>query len=199
LFFVRGISKRVAALAVAGATAAGLVVAGAGAASADVSGGTVTLTLNESFIAQLAKDGVVVVPQNAASVTVDSADGTVSIAFTATGGLGDLTYDGGTVNLSGSLLAFSLRGRCVTLSSLEFDLGNASFDGATSSGADTPLLDVAGTEVAGIVLPNETLTASQLTIDAAGAALLDGALHTSAFTAGANVGSFSAAWTVTPA
>lgn len=196
---MRGISKRMAALAVAGATAGGLIVAGAGAASADVTGGTVTLTVNESFIAQLAEAGVVVIPENTASITLDNTNNTVSIAYTATGGIGDLTYDGGTVNLSGALLAFSFRGHSETLNSLEFDVGNASFDGATSSGAETPLLDLAGTESAGIDIPSETLTATQLTIDAAGAALLNGALHTNAFSAGENVGSFSASWTVTEA
>lgn len=186
-------SRRIFALSLAGATTAALVVVGAGAANADVSGGTVTLTVNDSYLAQLAEAGVVLVPESAAAVT--AAGGTVSVAFTATGGLGDLANFAGAVNLSGSVLALSLRGKVVTLADLNLNLNSGSIDGVTASGTDTPLFDLAGTQDATINGSDEQYQASELTIDPAGADLLDSALGTHVFTAGQVIGSFSGDWT----
>jgi hypothetical protein len=192
---VFGHSKRVLALAMAGVGTAALVVVSGGAANADVSGGTVTLTVNDSFLVQLAKSAVLVVPEGTASTTTGTDPASVVITFTATGGLGDLANSAGSINLAGSLISVSLDGKSVTLGALNLNLGGSTFDGATATGQDTPLLDLAGTEDGTITGSDETYEASDLTIDPAGAALLNAALGTKAFKAGQDIGSISAAWT----
>jgi hypothetical protein len=192
---MRAFLKRAAALPAAALGAVALVGMGAGAAHATVASGSVTLTINGSFIASLAKAGVVVVPQNEASVTFTPSTDTVAITYTATGGTASLVSFSGVVDYSGSILGFSCRGKSVDLSSLMFDLTNGVFDGKTGAGAETPLVDLSGTQSGDISGTTQTYNASDLTIDAAGAQLLDTALHTSAFVAGTDIGSFAATWT----
>jgi hypothetical protein len=198
LIIVRGFNKRVVALPVVGIGAAALVALAGGVADAAVSTGTVTLTVSDSFIAQLAESGVALVPTDA-TVTYNSSADTVSIAYTATGGDATLTNGTGTIQLSGGLLGFSIAGKVVYLSSLEFDLYNGQFDGAVSGGTVTPLLDLAGNSTGTISGADQTFASNELNVDPEGAALLDGALDTGVFNTlandGADAGSFSAAWT----
>jgi hypothetical protein len=195
---MRAITKRAAALTAVGAAASAAVMIGAGAASADVSAGTITLTINDSYLLQLAKAGVVVVPQDAASVTYSSTADTVAITFTVTGGDGSLDNYAGSVDASGALLALSIdKGlHAVDLGSLNFNVYNDSFDATASGGSDTPLVDLNGDVSASIADPAQSISADQLTIDPAGATLLNADLHTKTFTANENIGTFSAAWTV---
>lgn len=195
---MRAFTKRAAVLAAVGAVTSAGVMISAGAASADVTGGTITLTINDSYVAQLAEAGVVLLPQDAASVTYDNSAGTLSITFTVSGGTGSLDNYAGAVDATGSVLGFSVdRGlHVVDLSSLNFNVFNDSFDGTPAGGSDTPILDLNGDFTASRNDPNQSLTADQLTLDPAGAALLNSALNTSAFTANENIGSFSASWTV---
>jgi hypothetical protein len=192
---MRGLIKRAVALPAAALGAVALVGMGAGAAHAAVAGGSVTLTINGSFIEQLAKAGVIVVPQNEASVTFTPGTDTVAITYTATGGTASLVSFSGVVDYSGSLLGFSCHGKTVTLSSLLFDLTDTVFDGATPTSGETPLLDLAGSQNNNIDGATQTYDSSELTIDSAGAQLLDSALGTSAFVAGTDVGGFAATWT----
>lgn len=195
---MRAFTKRAVALTAVGAATSAAVLLGAGAASADATGGTITLTINDSYIAQLAKAGVVILPQDASSVTYSSSAGTVSITYAVTGGAGSLDNFAGTVDASGGLLGFSVdRGlHVVDLGSLNFNVLFDSFNATPSGGSDTALLDLNGDINASIADPAQSISADQLTIDPAGAALLDADLHTNAFTANENIGSFSAAWTV---
>jgi hypothetical protein len=181
-----------------------LAVAGAGAAHAAVATGSVTVTVTDSYIAQLASKGVAIVPQNYSSISYDNVAKTVSVTFAATGGDASLVNDNGTVQLSGGIV---LRHNCkkVALGSLAFDLGNSQFDGQPSAAVgEVPLVDLAGDEEGNIstvtsgttTTTTDTYTASSLVLDSAGAAYLDSALNTKAFTAGQAVGSLSATWTV---
>ena len=197
---MRGLKLRTAAgVSVAALGAAGLVALTPVAANAAVSGGTVTLTVSSTFISQLAHSGVALVPKNAASVTYNSTTGNVTITYTATGGDATLVNSAGTVTYSGGILGFSCDGgiHTVSLSGLQFDLTAAQFDGATSTSGETPLVDLAGNQF-GLINADgsQTYSSSDLVVDAAGAALLDSALHTNAFTAGQDVGSFTTTWTV---
>ena len=194
---MRAFTKRAVALTAVGAAASAAVMIGAGAASAAVTAGTITLTINDSYVAQLAKAGVAIVPQDAASVTYDSSAGTVSITFTVTGGTGSLDNYAGAVDAGGALLAFSFdKGlHTASLASLNLNVFNDSFDATPSGGSDTPLLDLNGDISATDDDPAQSLAADQLTIDPAGAALLNADLHTNVFTANENIGTFSAAWT----
>ena len=189
------LAKRAVALPVAALSAVALtgIVAGTAHAAA-VTSGSVTLSVNSSFLAALAKHGVVVSPHHASSVT--TANGQVSVTFAATGGDANVSTFSGTIATSGSLCIRDLKtGRGVNLSALLFDLGDAQWDGQPSVAVgEEPLVDLAGTQSGNINGTTQTYVASDLTLDAAGAAYLDSALHTSAFVAGTDIGSFSATW-----
>lgn len=197
---MRGITKRVMGTAAAAAGAFALVVSGSGAAHASsFVSGSVSVTVTASWYNQLRSHGVILVPQHDASLTYNSAAKTYTVTFTATGGDANLGTGAGSLQLAGGLLGFSCHGKTVSLGSLEFDMQNAAFDGATSTSGATLLADLGGsidaTSTPATVGNTQVITSSDLDLDAAGAALLDSALGTTAFVAGASIGSFSATWT----
>jgi hypothetical protein len=189
------LAKRAIALPVAALSAVALtgIVAGTANAAA-VTGGSVTLNVNDSFLAALAKHGVIVAPHQAASVT--HANGQVSVTFAATGGDANVSTFSGTISTSGSLCIRDVKtGKGANLSALLFDLTDAQWDGQPSAAVgEEPLVDLAGTQSTTINGTTQTYVASDLTLDAAGATYLDSALHTSAFVSGTDIGSFSATW-----
>ena len=190
-------AKRAIVLPVAALSALALTGVVAGTASATtVASGTVTLTVNASFLQQLAKSGVGFVPQNYSAISY--ANGAVSVTYTATSGDADVSTFSGSINYTGGIFGFDCRtGKKVDLNTLIFDLGDTQFDGQSStSGGEVPLLDLAGTQAANINGTTETYSASGLTIDQAGADYLNSALGTTAFEAGENVGSFGATWVI---
>ena len=189
-------AKRAITLPVAALSAMALTGLFAGPANAStVTSGSVTLSVNASFLAALAGHGIGFVP--AAYSSISYANGQVAVTYTATGGDADISTFSGTASYSGGIYGFDLNGRSVELTSLLFDLGDTQFDGQTAtSGGEVPLVDLAGSQAGNIDGSTETYTASELTLDAAGAAYLDGALGTKAFVSGADVGSFSATWVI---
>lgn len=195
---MRALMKRAVAVTAVAAAASAAFVISAGAASAAATGGTITLTINDSYIAQLAKAGVAILPQDDASVTYDNTAHTVSISYAVTGGNGSLDNFAGAVDAGGSLLGFSIDDgvHVVELGSLNLNVLFDTFDATATGGSDTALLDLNGDIGASIDDPAQSLSADQLTIDPAGAALLNADLRTKAFSADQNIGSFSAAWTV---
>jgi hypothetical protein len=190
-------AKRILALPVAALSAVALTGLVAGTASAStVTSGSVTLTVNASFITALAEHGIVFVPNGYSSISY--ADGAVSVTYAATSGDADISTFSGTVSYSGGICGFDLEnGKNVELSSLLFDLGDTQFDGQTSAGGgEVPLVDLGGGQFGNISGTTETYSASELTLDAAGAAYLNSALGTKALTSGEAVGSFSATWVI---
>ena len=190
-------AQRFLALPVAGLSAVALIGLAAGTASAaTVSGGSVTLTVNASFLEAIAQHGVGFVPSGYSSIGY--ANGAVSVTYPATAGNADISTFSGTISYSGGICGFDLKsGKSVELSSLLFDLGDTQFDGQSStSGGEVPLIDLAGTQAGNIDGTTETYSASDLVLDAAGAAYLNGALGTGAFAGGEDVGSFSATWVI---
>ena len=166
-------------------------------------GGTVAITVPESYIAQLAKAGVVEFPVPASELSVDHSSKTVTVTFTVTGGDADISVFSGSLDLSGTVDVAGVRHpHPVTLGSLQLDVFNGQLD-ATPAGSSTPvpLLDVAGntsfTVTPGATSAADTYSSDEMTVDPAGAAYLNSALGTSAFQAGQNVGTMSASWTVT--
>ena len=197
---MRAITKRFMALPVATAGAVALVLAGSGAAHASMfENGSVSITLSDSFLNQLANHGFHVTPQGYSSLTHDSTNHTETITFAATAGDASLNNGAGSLSLSGDII---IKHWChtVKLSSLMFNLTGASVDGSTTTSGDQQLLDLAGS-VGGSVTPNadgsntQVVTSDNLDIDTNGAAFLNTALHSRQFIAGQNVGSFSATWT----
>lgn len=193
---MRILAKRAIALPVAALSAVALSAVVADTASADVTSGTVSLTVNASFLADLAEHGIGFVPQDYTSISY--ADGEVTVSFAATGGDADINSFSGTISYTGGIIGFDLKsGQAADLNTLIFDLGNAAFDGESStSGGEVQLLDLAGSQYGNISGSDETYSATDLVLDPAGAAYLDSALDTTAFSAGQDVGSFTASWVV---
>jgi hypothetical protein len=165
--------------------------------------GTVTLTIPLSYVAQLAKAGIVVAPTPLSELSVNTSTQTVTITTTVTGGTADVSVFYGLLDISGNLdFAHILPPvGAASLGSLAVDVGNAQIDG-TPAGSSTPvvLMDISG-DITTSVTPGtsgttDTYDSDQLVIDPAGAAYLDSTLHTSEFQAGQTVGTMAATWTV---
>lgn len=190
-------AKRAIALPAALLSAVALTGVVAGTADAAVvSSGSVTLSVNASFVSQLAKHGIGLLPQDYSSISC--ANGQVSITYAATGGDADISTFSGSVSYAGAILGFDVKnGKSVNLGSLLFDLSNDQFDGQTAtSGGEVPLLDLGGTQAGNINGSTETYSASDLTLDQAGADYVNSALGTTAFVSGESVGSFSTTWVI---
>jgi hypothetical protein len=179
-----------------GATAAAVVTTAgtAEAASTTIVAGTGTITVPASILAQLAKAGIAVVPQGAASLAYDSTTHTGTVVYNATGGDAQVNALAGSVDYSGGVKFCDIRtGEGVTFSALLLDMFNGQLD-ATSSvdGTQQVLLDTGGNVSTSVSSAGvQTFSADSLQIDAAGAAYLDSTLDTSYFTAGQVVGTFT--------
>jgi hypothetical protein len=192
----------VAAVGIVAGAAVAAPAAHAQTVNIDTSG-TVAITVPLSYVAQLAEAGVVEFPVPLSELSVDTSNETATVTFTVTGGDADVNVTFGQVDLSGSVDVADANGHAVSLGGLELDVANGQVD-ATPAGSSTPvvLLDLSGVNfttapdatTAGAT--DDTYDASSVTVDAAGATYLDGALHTKAFQAGQAVGSLAAAWTV---
>ena len=203
----RSWARLLAVPAVAIGITAGVTVAAPAAFAQTDTSGTVTVTVPLSYIAQLAKAGVVVAPVPLSELSVNKTNQTATITFTVTGGDGDVGTFFGQVDLSGKL-AFASASHGIhtaVLSGLDLNITNGDIEG-TPAGSTTPvaLLDLNGN----IAFSNtentdgtyaETYSSDDLTIDPDGAAYLDSALHTSAFVANGDTGgSMAASWTFNP-
>jgi hypothetical protein len=198
----RSWTRLLAVPAVAVGIAAGATIAAPAAFAASDTGGTVKVTVPFSYIVQLAKAGVIAFPVPASELSVDKTNQTATVTFTVTGGDGDTSTLSGQVNLSGTVVVAAHgrvkeheEARRVILGSLDLNVLNGDIEG-TPAGSSTPvaLLDAAGAVSFSSGAP-ETYDATGLTVDPAGAAYLNSALHSSAFVAGQNVGSLAASWT----
>jgi hypothetical protein len=177
-------------LAVAGTATAVIATADTASAAGGIVSGTGTITVPASFLAQLAKAGIVVVPQSAASTSYNSTTKTVTVVFNVSGGDADVNALAGNVNVTGGLKFYDYKtGKNVVFSALTFDVFNAQFDGTSSvDGTQQPLFDPAGNTTTSESGPAQSYSASDIQIDAAGASYLDTALHTTFFTAGQDIG-----------
>lgn len=188
-------AKRAVALPVAALSAVALSGIVAASASADVVSGSVTLTVNASFLAGLAEHGIGFVPSGYRSLAYSNGAATVTYALNA--GTAEVTTFSGSAPAPGGIFGFDLKSlKLVDLQSLIFDLGDSQFDGqGSASVGEVPLLDITGSTFGAASGTSETYSGSELTLDPAGAAYLNSALGTSAFVAGTDVGSFTASWT----
>jgi hypothetical protein len=191
----RSIARFLAIPVAAVGVMAGAAVAAPAAFAQTDTGGTVTVTVPLSYVLQLAEAGVVSFPVPLSELSVDFSTETATITFNVTGGDGDVNIFYGSVDLSGTLDIADANGNVVSVGGLDLNLENGDIEG-TPAGSSTsvPLLDVNGniTYVTGTT--SQSYDASELTVDPAGAAYLNSALHTSAFVAGQDVGSLAATW-----
>lgn len=199
----RALAVPVAAVGIAAGAAVAAPAAHAQTVNIDTSG-TVAVTVPLSYVAQLAKAGIVEFPVPLSELSVDTSSETATVTFNVTGGDGDVSVFAGSLDLSGSVKVASVKGHLASLCGLQLDVHNGQIDGIPA-GSSTPvvLLDLGGNVVSSATpsattpfASADTYSASELTVDPAGAAYLDSALHTSAFQAGQNVGSLSASWNV---
>jgi len=188
-------AKRALALPVAALSAVALAGFAAGTADADVVSGSVTLTVDASFLAGLAQHGIGFLPSNYTALSYS--DGAAKVTYPLSAGTAEVTTFSGTAPAPGGIFGFDIKSlKLVDLQSLIFDLGDSQFDGqGSASVGEVPLFDITGTTFGAVSGTSETYSGSELTLDPAGAAYLNSALGTSAFVAGANVGSFTASWT----
>jgi hypothetical protein len=197
----RGLAVPVAAVGIA----AGAFAAPAAQAQTvnNYTSGTVAITIPLSYVAQLAKAGIIVFPTPLSELSVSTSSQTATITTTVTGGDADVSVLYGSLDLSGKLhfAHFARPVRAASLGSLQLDVNDAEVV-ATPAGSTTPvvLMDVTG-DISTSVTPGTTSTtdtydSDQLVIDPAGAAYLDSKLDTTEFQAGQTVGTVSATWTV---
>ncbi|HEY4454587.1 MAG TPA: hypothetical protein VGN81_09790 [Pseudonocardiaceae bacterium] len=167
----------------------GVTAAPAGAET--IASGTGTFTVPLSVETALARAGVVVTASGDASASYDNTTKTFTVVYTATGGNADVNNFDGTVDYAGGVKVLNIHnGRTATLSGLEFDVLDDQIV-LSANGTANPYLDLAGTQGATINGASQTISASDLTLDAAGADYLNTALGTCAFTAGTDFGSFT--------
>lgn len=191
----RSIARFLAVPVVSAGILAGVAVTAPSALASTDTGGTVTVTIPLGYLKQLAEAGVIEFPVPLSQAVIDKTDQTAVVTFQVTGGDGDARVFFGSVDVGGQLVIASAHGKEATLNSLNLNLENADIEG-TPSGSSTPvpLLDLAGDISAVGGTTSQTVNASELTVDPAGASYLNGVLNTSAFTAGQNVGSLAATW-----
>ena len=209
----RSLTLGLAAPVAAAGIVAGMVLAPSAAnaqttVNIDTSG-TVQLTIPLSYVAQLAKAGIFMLPSPLSELSFNKADKTETITTTVTGGDADVSVFAGALDMSGKLNFLRIgHGKppvaTASLGSLQTDIGNSDL-AATPAGASAPvaLMDFGGdinfSFTPSTTNPNATIdtySSDQVVIDPAGAAYLDSKLGTTAFTAGQTVGSLSATWTV---
>ncbi|HEY3631273.1 MAG TPA: hypothetical protein VGL21_10265 [Jatrophihabitantaceae bacterium] len=180
--------------AVIGAAAA--LVAGAASASADATGGTSTITVPVATEVAQAQAGIVEIPLSPAQTSYNSVTQSVDETFTVTGGDARISVFVGHLEHSGGLLIVDYKTKkSVQLTNIVFDLINDQISAVPSGGTDPVVFfDARGSHVSQRTGTTDSFSASDLQVDAAGAAYLNGALGTSYFVAGQSAGSYAASW-----
>lgn len=146
-----------------------------------------------------AESGIVAVPKGFQSISYDNDAQSVSTTFAVTGGDANISVFVGTVEHAGSItIVDALTGRSVVIGDLALDASTDELTGVPQ-GSQTPIafLDLAGGQTFTVDGAQQSLSASEVDVDAAGASYLDGALHTHFYVAGQAVGSFSTTFTDT--
>ncbi len=202
-----------AALGAGLATAAAFSLTTAGTALADATDGTGTavITFNARTITQLAKWGIVIVPESPAWSSDNS--GMDGYNTTVTGGDGSDTNFSGMVDLGGALTVIDgVTGKSVQLTDLELNYFNGTITAVPAGTTKAiAIIDVGGNTSVNNVTGTESFSASVLTIDSHGATFLNKALGShyvgarshktfNAFNAGATIcgkDAFSISYTVT--
>lgn len=158
-------------------------------------GGSATLTMPSSDTTPITSAGITGKAVSPATISVDASN-TTTLTFPVTGGNADVTKVYGSADLGGGLKV-EHDGHEVTFSSWQVNVRAATIT-ATPSGSSTPvtLLDLRGTIKVTASSTQQTYDSADVQVDPAGESYLDSTLHTSAFSAGQQVGSFSATWTI---
>ncbi|MEU6972081.1 hypothetical protein AB0A71_31045, partial [Kitasatospora aureofaciens] len=176
------------------ATGAAVVLGITGLSGAAVADGTVAattaptgsavITVDQQFLAGAGLNGIVVIPLPAA--TAADTDDVLTTTFPVTGGVANIPAFNGHVQFGGGLLFVNLdNGKNVAFGQLDFGVRAWNIS-AVPTGGTTPvaLLDPRGYTQRGVTGTTQTLSASSLQVDAAGAQYLDSALGTTYFTGG---------------
>jgi hypothetical protein len=187
---------RILAVSAVAAGAATALIAGAAPASADVTGGTSTISIPVATEVAQAQAGIVEIPLSPAQTSYNSSTQSVDETFTATGGDARISVFAGQLQHSGSLLIVDAKTRkSVQLTNIVFDLINDQIE-AVPAGSTDPIVffDARGSHVSQRNGNTDTFSATDLQVNADGAAYLNSALGTSYFVAGQHAGSYAAGW-----
>ncbi|MFJ3787973.1 hypothetical protein [Kitasatospora sp. NPDC090091] len=193
-------SRTRARLVAAGAAVVLTVTGLSGVAAADTAPvaptGSAVVHESTAFLKDAALSGVVVIPLPAATPSYDSTTG-FSTTFPVTGGDANLQGYYGNVELGGSLLFINVfTGKSALFKQLAFSADTFQVTGVLAGGAaPVALLDPAGMTDITRSGATQTVTSTDLKVDAEGAQVLDGKLNTSFFKGGQSVGDFTLTFT----
>jgi hypothetical protein len=166
------------------------------AGATTVTGGTTTITLSASY--DKAADRADISIRAKAGATGTQHDDIRTLNLPVTGGDADVDNFTGQLQQRGSLVFVNGRNdRRVTVTNIQLDyITNAV--AATVPGTTGPvaLFDLDGLGTSSSSATSQSFSASQLDVDASGAAALDQALHTNFFVAGQTIGSFATNYTI---
>jgi hypothetical protein len=197
---VRVLAVSAAAAGIAAGVASAAPSASAATQELTVTSGSVAITLPDSYVAQLAKAGVIEFPVPVSDLSASKANQTVTATFSATGGDAELSVFFGQVDLAGSIDIIASNGSTLTLNNLVLNIQAGYLEG-TPAGSSTPvpLLDMRSNIASWTgQIPDstfsQTLQSNDLEVDPTGAAYLNNALGTAAFQADEQVGTLSATW-----
>lgn len=157
--------------------------------------GSAVITVDQQFLANTALNGIVVLPLP--SATADDTNNVLTTTFPVTGGVANIPAFNGSVQFGGGLLFVNLNnGKNVAFKQLDFAVRAWNFSGVPDGGTTSvALLDPRGFTQRGRTGTTQTVSATSLQVDAAGAQYLDTALGTTYFTGGQSVGSLALSYT----
>ncbi|MBD0692409.1 hypothetical protein BG452_38530 [Streptomyces sp. CBMA123] len=157
--------------------------------------GSAVITVDQQFLAGTALNGIIVVPLP--SATADDTDNVLTTTFPVTGGVANIPAFNGHVQFGGGLLFVNLdNGKNVAFKQLDFGVRAWNISAVPAGGtAPVALLDPRGYTQRGVTGTTQTVSATSLQVDAAGAQYLDSALGTTYFTGGQSVGSLALSYT----
>ncbi|MBF9070019.1 hypothetical protein [Streptacidiphilus fuscans] len=189
-------TRSVVVLSAAALAASVAAAFGPSASAATPASGSLTLTASTAFAHGAVCDGLFVSVGSPATSSWSGTTGGTAV-LPVTGGDANLTQFVGSAQLGGSLTVVDVAtGHSVTFSQLTFDDFAGVFSGVPQGGtAPVALLDPSGDLSVSASGGVQTFSASESDLDPAGAAYLDGALHTAFFQGGAAVGALTLSYT----
>jgi hypothetical protein len=197
-----GRKSRLAALGAGLMTAAALAVSASGPALADTAdtGGTATISLTSTYLLNLAKSNVIVLP--GAPVTSSFANGLDAYTLPVTGGNGEVSIFFGKVDFGGSLVLLNGKaGKTVTITNVQLNFFTGALTGQLPGGTTQTALGYFGgneaTSTSAGPPATESFSADQLNLSGKAAKALNTDLNTTAFARGTDIGTFATTFDVT--
>lgn len=193
------VRTKIRAVTVAALAAGSLMLVASPALATTDTGGSLTITADNTFVSQAANAGITFSAVSPA--TSSYSNGVLTFTLPVTGGNADANKATGTLQLGGGLKMHDDKTETsLTFSALNLSFDTGAFNGTPSEGGTSPvaLADAGGSVLSSSTSTTQTLSASMLTVDAQGASFANTNLRTTFFTAGQNTGSLTTTFTYTP-